>query len=147
MLSQGLRDAGDEAEMVLGIHGLSIITGSPARRPSEALNRAGAASRSQLAHRVLHHRKVCFDVSVSGFDAFVTEPECNHRRVHPGLEQVHGSRVSNHVRRNPLTAKAWTRGRRAVCQSVHQERDAVAGKAAGTRTGKGQTAKSITEFL
>jgi len=91
--------------------------------------------------------KVCFDVAVGGLDTLMTEPECDYSRIYPGLEQMHGGGVPNHVWRYPLISEAGARRRRAVSEPAQQKGSAVAGKTVSTCAGKCQTAESVAEFL
>src|SRR5262245_15694290 len=62
--------------------------------------------RRELLQRLLLHGKVGFEIHVRGLNAFMPEPECNGGDVDPCLQQMHGGRVANDMRRDVFGGEA-----------------------------------------
>ena len=106
-----------------------------------------APAGASFAHRVFHHRKVRFDVSVGGLYTLMSEPQCDHGRVHPRLEQVHRGGVTNQMRRDMFALEARTRRNGPVGGPAQQVGNAVAGKTSCTRAREREAIKSVAELL
>ena len=106
----------------------------------------GSARGCQFAQCVFHHGQVRFDVSVSGLDTLMTEPEGDHRRVHSTLKQMHRRGVTNQVRRDALALETRTGRSRMAGGPAQQIGNTVTGKPMGTRAGEHEVAKLVAEF-
>lgn len=62
--------------------------------------------RRELFQRLLLHGKVGFEIHVCGLNAFMSEPERNGGDVDPCLQQMHGGRVANDMRRDGFGGEA-----------------------------------------
>ena len=47
--------------------------------------------------RFLLHCQCCLHVDLGGLDRFVAEPECDHRTIHVGLQELHGRGMAQPV--------------------------------------------------
>ena len=55
---------------------------------------------------LLFHRKIGLERHVGCFDTFVTEPQRHRGDLHPSLQQMHGGRVANDMRRDVFRREA-----------------------------------------
>src|SRR5215831_1116992 len=68
-----------------------------------------AVVRRGFGEDLLFESQVCIEIDLGGFDRLMSEPECNDRAIHTGLQEFHGCGVSKHVRRDTFLSQHETR--------------------------------------
>ena len=62
--------------------------------------------------------KCCFEVNLCGFQALVTEPQCDHRSINACLQKVHGHGVPQTVDGDPFSFQRQANSRRCRAMLV-----------------------------
>src|SRR6202030_1120454 len=74
----------------------------------------GLACRLNFFEGLLLHMKIGLYVDVGGLQTFMTQPKGGHGDVDTRLQQMHGRRVSNNMRRDLFGGQAWTGSNRPL---------------------------------
>jgi hypothetical protein len=86
---------------------------------------ASSILRSYLRQGFFLHSKCCFEVHLCGFQALVTEAQCDHRSINTCLQKVHSHGVPETVHGDPFSfqRQAYSGSSRALL--VLQVLDAI----------------------
>ena len=88
--------------------------------------------RSGLLESLLLKGEVGVEIDLGGFDGLVPKPQCNHRQVYTGLQQLHCGGVSKYVRRYALGFQCRARSLSCCCVLGDQVLDGVGAESAAT---------------
>ena len=75
----------------------------------------------QLRDRLSFILKIDLSVDIGGIEAGMTEPGADRVEIDPGLKQVAGARVADHVRRNRPPDEGWHTGGTALDKPIDPE--------------------------
>jgi len=102
---------------------------------------------SGLCQRLFLEREVGLEVHLGGFDRFVAQPEGNDGAVYARLQQFHGRRVSQYVRRDVFLQQRWATTVSCGDVLVHQVLDAIGAERPSSRVRKHPLAVGARGFL
>jgi len=85
----------------------------------------GGAWRRDPGEGAFFHGEIGVLVDGGRSDRLVTQPQSDDRAVHPGLQELHGARVPEHVWRHPFDGKGWAGGRGGGGVAIDDASDSV----------------------
>jgi hypothetical protein len=83
--------------------------------------------RGQLLQCALFHLEIRFDVTMSGLDTLVAQPQSDDGDVNAGLQQMHGRRVTNHMGAYSLAGQIRANGRGSAYRLLQQVVERIRG--------------------
>jgi integrase/recombinase XerD len=93
-------------------------------------------ARFELVESRLLDVEIRIEIDLRCLDRLVAEPQRNHAALRARLQQLHGRRVAQHVRRHTLVAQGWAALASAIDVLGQQVLHAVCAEASPTRAGE-----------